>query len=204
MSSLLQQLNNESLLLMYIAGELPAEDRMEVEQMLKTDPRMRAQMEELRVAQEGLERALQAADAQERLALAVGTAARRVGQAVNTWNARRLAMPAAHEGRRIRVPWWTYPVAAAAVLVLAVAYWVMTTEIPGGPPQIAHVDPSDASSLTNDTDPDANVSVVLDPLSILRDDHDEVLDNAEAELYALSQPADDPSGIFMIGETDER
>ena len=43
MSSLLPQLNNESLLLMYIADELPAEDRVEVEQMLTIDPGMRAQ-----------------------------------------------------------------------------------------------------------------------------------------------------------------
>ena len=40
MSNLLQQLeNNEAILLMYLAGELPEPDRVEVEQMLVSNPR---------------------------------------------------------------------------------------------------------------------------------------------------------------------
>src|SRR5688572_19642100 len=100
MSTLLQHLNNESILLMYLAGELPAEDRAEVEQMLAGDPRLRDELEQLRAAYEGVGSALAEADAAERVVLPQSTAARRVGQAVRAWHARRLAQPAAKDARR--------------------------------------------------------------------------------------------------------
>ena len=63
MSSLLQQLeNNEAVLLMYLADELPAEDRAEVEQMLATDAGMRAALESLRDVTRRVDEGLAAAD----------------------------------------------------------------------------------------------------------------------------------------------
>ena len=53
------------------------------------------------------------------------------------------------------------------------------------------------------SDPGADDSLVIDSSSILRDDQDKALDDAEAELYALSQRADE-SAMFMMGESDER
>ena len=51
MPSLLQQLeNNEAVLLMYLADELPTDDLAEVEQMLANDPGLRAELESLRAA----------------------------------------------------------------------------------------------------------------------------------------------------------
>ncbi len=48
MSDLLRQLENiESILLMYLAGELTEGDRVEVEQMLVNDPALRAALAEL-------------------------------------------------------------------------------------------------------------------------------------------------------------
>ena len=52
MASLLQQLeNNEAILLMYLADELGADDRREVEQMLRGDAGLAAELDELRAAQ---------------------------------------------------------------------------------------------------------------------------------------------------------
>src|SRR5258706_8742588 len=53
MSNLLHELeNNEAILLMYLAGELPEEDRIEVEQMLAGDPALRAELAELAALQD--------------------------------------------------------------------------------------------------------------------------------------------------------
>ncbi|MDB5332448.1 MAG: hypothetical protein JWP03_3599, partial [Phycisphaerales bacterium] len=49
---MLQQLNNEAVLLMYLADELPQDDRADVEQKLATDPTLRAQLAVLEQAQE--------------------------------------------------------------------------------------------------------------------------------------------------------
>jgi hypothetical protein len=63
MGSLLQQLeNNEAVLLMYLADELPAEDRLEVEQLLARDAGLRAELERLRDMTDALTLALTDAD----------------------------------------------------------------------------------------------------------------------------------------------
>ena len=53
--------NNEFILLMYLADELPAEDKAEVDQLLATDRGLRAQWVELRAAQSGFSERLGAA-----------------------------------------------------------------------------------------------------------------------------------------------
>jgi len=47
MPSLLPNLTNESILVMYLAGELPEEDRAEVERLLTIDAVLRGQLDEL-------------------------------------------------------------------------------------------------------------------------------------------------------------
>src|SRR3712207_2997256 len=94
MPSLLPNLTNESILVMYLAGELPDEDRAEVERLLTIDATLRGQLEELRASYDEAEAAFASADATERVSLSSSAAARRVGQAVRSWHARRLKEPA--------------------------------------------------------------------------------------------------------------
>jgi hypothetical protein len=122
MSNLLGQLeNNEAVLLMYLAGELPEEDRAEVEQMLAADPALRASLAELAALQADVDGALGwlhpvPADLPRREA-----AVRRVGRAIQAAQAKP---PERHDpvdepaGRRFRPAWWAYPVAAAAALIV--------------------------------------------------------------------------------------
>jgi anti-sigma factor RsiW len=123
MSNLLQQLeNNEAVLLMYLSGELPEDDRMEVEQMLASDPALRRALEELASLQEGTVETLSSAD--QRLALARGDAVvRNVCRAMSAARVERVSSrPAAPEfGRsRLRIAWWVYPIAVAAMLVVGI------------------------------------------------------------------------------------
>ena len=218
MPTLLPQLDNDSILLMYLAGELPAEDVAVVERMLASDAALRATLEELRSAYDGAAEVIAAADARERLALPAASAARRVGQAARAWSARRLANPPAGRsvggaGRSLRFPWWCYPLASAAAMVLAaVSWWGFQPDT--GPAQ-KYLAPVDSGLVIDDGDGDSD-AWPDDPMAVAwenylavsgSDDPAEVrLDEAEDELFALLEPNgdDDASGIFYGGETDEQ
>jgi anti-sigma factor RsiW len=132
-ASVLEQLeSNEALLLMYLAGELPEADRAEVERMLAVDAGLRDQLERLREAQDWFSEEMATGDSSARLAVSEGAAVRRVGRAMRQWQARRAASApapvAAPAG--LRYPWWAYPLAAAASVVIAFLVWWGNTDRP--------------------------------------------------------------------------
>ncbi len=123
MSNLLSQLeNNEAVLMLYLAGELPQEDCIEVQRMLERDTALRAQciaMDRLvnRAALSfGMDTALAAAAPTER-------ARERLSPIFRQWTAQRLSQPA--QAPQViaagHTPWFLYPLAAAAIILVAVA-----------------------------------------------------------------------------------
>jgi hypothetical protein len=207
MPSLLHQLDNESALVMFLAGELPREDHAVVERRLATDEALRAQLEELRAAYRAVEDAIAAGDAAERVALPEATAARRVGQAVRSWHVRRLAEPRERVlGGRLQLPPWVYGAAAfAAAAVLALGIWGIRSDN-----STIVLKPLPGPSLPADLDagnPTPTPAVAeYDPYPAVRDEADtRVLADAEDELYAMSErsPGDVPS-ILLMGDTDEQ
>lgn len=130
MAHLLQQLeNNEAILLMYLAGELPAEERAEVDQMLAADREMRDALERLRGAHDAFDAAMPALDRATRLPAPESVAVRRVVRAMNRWHAARVANPPkAPPVPTLRYPWWAYPMAAAASVVIAFLVWWGNTD----------------------------------------------------------------------------
>jgi anti-sigma factor RsiW len=123
MSSLLQQLeNNEAVLLMYQAGELPDADRAEVEQMLAADPALRRALAEMTSLHDHMTSMLSQADSALHLSRREA-AVRQVSLAINQAKAesRRAPAPVLQPARsRARIPVWAYPVAAAAMLVIGI------------------------------------------------------------------------------------
>jgi hypothetical protein len=130
MASLLQQLeNNEAVLLMYIADELPPEDRREVEQMLATDAGLRAELARLDAAYHAAADALARGDPGWRPAVPEGVAVRRFTQALRQWHAAQAQRPPAEAPlREIRLAWWAYPAAAAAAVLLGFLVWWGNTD----------------------------------------------------------------------------
>jgi hypothetical protein len=95
-ASLLDQLDRrESVLLMHIAGELPAGDRAEVERRLAADPALAADLERLRSIHDDFIRGLARLDAADPLPVEPAVAAKRVGDVLR----QRLAHPAARRAR---------------------------------------------------------------------------------------------------------
>lgn len=130
MANLLQQLeNNEAILLMYLADELPAEERAEVEHMLNNDAGLRASLEELRAAHGAFSAGMAALDRATRLPAPESVAVRRVVRDMGQWQARRVANPPkAPPAPTLRYPWWAYPMAAAASVVIAFLVWWGNTD----------------------------------------------------------------------------
>jgi hypothetical protein len=233
MPSVLSQLDNDSIVLMYLAGELPPEDVDAVERMLANDAGMREKLDALRLAHDDVTSALAQADGQERVALPVNAAARRVGQAARAWHARRALEPqargaAAAAGRSLRFPWWCYPVASvAAVILAAVSWWGFQPDTTskylapvGGGPIVLVGDDDDA--LDGDGQP-AATSEDISPatwetyaaVSGREDPAERRLDEAEDELYAMlfetgregagdGDASSATSIFFNMSETDEQ
>jgi hypothetical protein len=123
MKPLLQQLENESLLLLYMAGELPARDREELDLMLSRDGGLRAQLEALRGAQATSFNGLAGLDASEPIR-PIEPMIRQVNRAMQQWQIDRLARPAqpSAAGSTIRVWAWSAGSVVAACLVFCI-WW---------------------------------------------------------------------------------
>jgi anti-sigma factor RsiW len=127
MSNILQQLeNDQAVLLMYLAGELPELDRAEVEQRLVNEPDLRAAMAQLAALHDDVGAALGREDARHTLAPSRReSAVRNVVRAMTAARQARIeASPpvaAAEDARRrFHIAWWAYPAALAACLVVAI------------------------------------------------------------------------------------
>ncbi len=123
MSSFLQNLeNNEAILLMYLANELPAPDREEVEAMLKHDANLRAQFNALRAAYHRFDQMMLLGDTSNVLPSGY-MSAQVFGRTVRERFAAQQRSVDDHEDGRRRMHWAIYPVAAAAVLAIGMLFW---------------------------------------------------------------------------------
>ena len=140
MPSLLQQLeNNEAVLMMYLADELTAEDRSEVEQMLATDGGMRAELAELKAAQRAADSAFLSLDRGDPLPSAQ-TTVNRLGRRFRQWHVDRMMAPPVTQPRRrqIKITWWMSTAASvAAVIVIMLFWWGMSPENVESKPAVA-------------------------------------------------------------------
>ena len=117
--------NNEHVLLMYVADELPPDDRREVEQMLAVDANLREELRRLEEADAGLRQALESLDASSAAPSSEAAAVRRVSREIRRRVVRAVPAYAPRvASARKRSLWWLYPTAAAAMVILAAALWM--------------------------------------------------------------------------------
>jgi anti-sigma factor RsiW len=120
----LPELNKKSLLLLYLAGELPAEEREQVDRMQATDATLRAELEKLSGAVDSFESGMALLDA--RPVPAESLMVRRIGSAMRRHIADRLVEAEPAPARRNwNASRWAWPAAAAAILVVSLGYWGM-------------------------------------------------------------------------------
>jgi anti-sigma factor RsiW len=123
MTSILQKLDSqEAILLMYLADELPAADRAEVDRRLAAEPALRAELLALRLTHEQVMAGLEQLDAADRHAQADDLSARRIAREMSRRQVELAARPAvvAPAWRRRSWPWWAYSAASAAAMVFII------------------------------------------------------------------------------------
>jgi anti-sigma factor RsiW len=193
MPNLLQQLeNNEVVLLMYLADELPAVDRAEVEQMLAGDASLREKLEELRAAHTAVLNAVQELDRQSP-PLSEAAAVRQVSRAMRQWQIDHFSQKQDISPKRgLRYPWWLYPLASAAAIVLAVMiWWGMKSD---APQQLART----PDGVVDDEDPAIRIVVSLQN----QEDNGPGMLDAEQQASALKSRSDEGSQLSSILMTD--
>lgn len=150
MTTLLTKLeNNEAILLMYLANELPAEDREEVEQLLDRDENMRQHLQTLRAAYAEVDHAIGQADRETPLPSAFA-AARAFGDVARRRAEQMPSIDEKEEYTRRRYTLFLYPVAAAALIAMGMLAWFYSAtqqmnernyvEIPLSPEEVAAID----------------------------------------------------------------
>lgn len=117
--------SNEQVLLMYLAGELPDDDRADVERMLATDPSLQRDLQQMQSLQSTVEHGLARLDEISPLPVSSNFAARQVSRAIRQQLARPKVAPvrATSDGPS-RSWWWLYPTVAAASVAMIAMVWL--------------------------------------------------------------------------------
>jgi anti-sigma factor RsiW len=139
MQSILEQLDDHAILLMYLADELNASDRIAVEARLATDLNLRVEMQELRAMQHSMSQSLAALDASQPLAEQFAPAQRNVFRHIKQWHTDRLAAEALaarssvpSKGRHLR---YLIPLGSAAAVLVGLTVWWASSIDPQLPPE---------------------------------------------------------------------
>jgi hypothetical protein len=115
--------NDQAILLMYLADELSAEARAEVEGRLAEDGKLREELESLRVAQGLIWAGLTELDRSTRPPVPESVGERRAGRLVREWAEAAEKLPAPIPLPRRQVAWVRLSLAAAALLLVGFFLW---------------------------------------------------------------------------------
>jgi hypothetical protein len=117
--------NNEQVLLMYLAGELPAEDHEEVDQMLSVDAGLQMELAHLLDTQNFVNGKLGLLDDISPMRVTVDFAARQVGREIRQRQALpRIPARVAKSEQPVRSWRWLYPTTAAASIAILLMIWL--------------------------------------------------------------------------------
>jgi hypothetical protein len=131
-----EHFDRDALLMLYAAGEMPAEQMAKFEEQLVNDPALVADLQGVREAMDKFDANLRAMDRQQRQPVSDAVAIRRVERAMQQWAVDRLRRPTNQPAPVRRMPWWSYPTAAAALLIIGFLIWSERQPIPGTEPTV--------------------------------------------------------------------
>lgn len=206
-----EQLDQTSELLMYLAGELPHRQIIALEKRLATDPALARELETLREIQSDFDAQMQALDGKRIAGQAMAVA--RIGRAMRLHDISQESSDEMLAPRRVlRMPAWAYPIAAAAAVVLVYVGWwahqpaMHVTSVAQGPVVPSQTVPVNTAS--------EQEQVMFAELTESFSDHNPTqsrslnsLTHAESELAAIASPMrdslNDPFFNSPILDTEE-
>lgn len=123
-----EQLDREGMLLMYLADELPFEQRVALEKQLQADSALAGELDALRAAQARVHDGMAELDGSERPPVSDAVAVRRAARSIQQWKVGRLSRRPA-SAKVVGMPWWPYPAGVAAALVIGFLVWSSQQEV---------------------------------------------------------------------------
>jgi len=118
--------DDQALLLMYLADELPGAEREKLNRRLGSEPALLSQLSHLRSAHETFVTAMGFLDRSTAAPVPTDAAVARASRLVRQWTTQRLARPAAPmRAKSTGMAWWYYSLAAAAAVIIAVTVSVL-------------------------------------------------------------------------------
>ena len=187
MRSVLSQLeNDQAILLMYLADELPPVDRAAVDKRLAAEPLLREELEILRLTHEGIEQSLAQLDQAKPIPPASAATQRMLSRMFKQWAADRAMREVAETSRQRGLfarfaP--AYPfVAAAALLVGFIVWWGLRDD---GGTQIATTQTLTTTDLTVDGSSASTSAQTSSSETIIEADVDHTLDLAQEGIEEL-------------------
>lgn len=149
--------NNEQILLMYLADELPAGDRADVERMLASDASLQRDWQELQALHTTVTNQLGRLDEISISTVNAEFAIRQVSRAMRQKMAQPKVLPlrAASEAQA-RSWWWLYPTVVAASVAIIAMVWLAHQQSPTRlpPSLVPHVIPDTPDSLADSQNAD--------------------------------------------------
>ncbi|HEX3359013.1 MAG TPA: hypothetical protein VHS31_18685 [Tepidisphaeraceae bacterium] len=200
MSSKIQNLDRESLLMLYLAGELSAKEQTQVDAMLAADPGLRREYEELIAAKGAMDGIMSGADAKLPLPAPQLASVRKVSGAIKQWHIDRTTRKASISIRPARrYGWWYASGAVAAAIVITV--FVLWSRVDDGKAPVIADGPDDstpakvdntADSTTNPSDAPVQTAAAVDatPAFFPADESQSSVNSAEQDLVAISELTD--------------
>jgi anti-sigma factor RsiW len=197
--------NNEQILLMYLADELPPEDRGEVEQMLRVDASMQREFERLQATHKIIHEQLASLDALSPLPVSAQSAWRQVGRAMRRHLARPKIAPAVPQADHAPHSWrWLYPTIAAASIAIIAMVWLGKEAQPHGNPPISllpHLVPHNVATsnpVAESQTADSDDSLLIQSLADAKPVNDE-----DPKQLAEAVPQDEISQFLLNAASSE-
>jgi hypothetical protein len=206
MKSLLQNLeNNESILLMYLADELPRADRLEVEQMLASDAGLRGELEILRQTQQLAYDSLETLDSVTRPAAPPIVALGQISRLIHTWAERRRQPEVTVTAIRRPRPWLRISLSAAATLLMSYYIWAVYQPTPmhHAPPLITIDEPNPLNPDNISPLPQARELSSQEKLALLANSLDDSASDEASNLHVAEVAAVTPANISDQNATGE-
>jgi len=188
------QLDIESQLLLYLAGELPEAERARLEGLLGQDASLRGQLATLSVAKECADSALQVVEEAHPIADArLDAAVRQTSRAIRQWQVDRLSFRHAPPRSRMpRLDWRAYAgaVAASIIVLIGVTVWWQMTSNPAEsvPAQFA----------VNDDDSGEDLATTIEQTMLPPAARNPDIDDVEQQMDNLTYLA----GLSRTGKVD--
>jgi anti-sigma factor RsiW len=199
MKSILNQLpDDEAILLMYLANELPQGDRQKVELRLASDEAFAAKLREMSELREFCQNSIRALDERESADHLESAAMRRATRMLQQWALRQRRLGEAAPMVIRPTPWLRYGLSAAAMMGLVYLVWWSNRPVPPAERIVREDTPEVNQSVQDTLSPDVKLTMLIHGMDAAAAD-----DAPNRQLVAVGVKPDDINFSVDLSRQDD-